>query len=237
MSAEFDPHSSSSAPRSFVRRAGRLTGAQARALREQWTQYGLEDGQPIDPVKVFGRSAPLGLEIGFGMGDALAETAAANPDWDYIGIEVHEPGVGRLLHLAAGEGLTNLRVIKADAVEVLRRWLPAASLDKVMIFFPDPWPKKRHHKRRLIQPAFVELLEARLKPGGQLHLATDWEDYAMQMLEVLEANASLRNAYGAGQFAPDRAGRPATKFERRGERLGHGIWDLVFESVQGAGAA
>ena len=171
------------------------------------------------------------LEIGFGMGQSLVAMAAAAPEKNFIGVEVHLPGVGRLLHSMEDEGVDNIRVYCHDAVEILNDCIDDASLDTVQIFFPDPWHKKRHHKRRLIQPDFVDLLCRKLKPGGVLHLATDWENYAEQMMEVLSANTQLRNQAGEGEFAPRPDHRPLTKFERRGERLGHGVWDLLFKKA------
>lgn len=180
---------------------------------------------------MFGRDAPRVLEIGFGMGQSLVAMAAAAPATDFIGIEVHRPGVGKLLHSMAEQGVENIRIYCHDAVEVLRDCIPPASLDTIQIFFPDPWHKKRHHKRRLIQPAFAERLAAHLKPGGILHLATDWENYAEQMLEVLSATPGLENTAGAGDYSPRPESRPLTKFEARGERLGHGVRDLLFRRV------
>ncbi len=215
--------------RSYVLRAGRMTPGQQRAYERCWQRWGLEhaDG-PLDYDAAFGRSGPAVLEIGFGMGQSLVEMAAAAPDTNFIGIEVHRPGVGRLLHSMEERGVDNIRIYCHDAVEVLRDCIPDASLDTVQIFFPDPWHKKRHHKRRLIQPEFVNQLIAKLKPGGTLHLATDWENYAGQMMEVLSAAHGLVNPFGPGEFAPRPESRPLTKFELRGERLGHGVWDLVF---------
>ncbi len=215
--------------RSFVRREGRLTEGQARALELLWPRFGVEAGeQPIDLNTLFGREAPRVLEIGFGMGDSLAEMAAAQPDHDWLGIEVHRPGVGRLLIHVEQLGLTNLRVMCTDAVEVLQRQLADGSLDRVQIFFPDPWHKKRHHKRRLIQPPLVALLVRKLKPGGAIHLATDWEPYAQHMLAVLSGTPGLTNRSPSGDYVPRPDHRPQTKFERRGARLGHGVWDLLF---------
>ena len=171
------------------------------------------------------------MEIGFGMGQSLAAMAAAQPETNFLGVEVHRPGVGRLLHALAEQGLENTRVYCHDAVEVLERCIAPAGLDGVQVYFPDPWHKKRHHKRRLIQPPLVALLCERLAPGGYLHLATDWENYAEQMLEVLSAEPRLRNRAGPGEYSPRPSWRPETKFERRGHRLGHGVWDLVFERV------
>ncbi|MBP8814732.1 MAG: tRNA (guanosine(46)-N7)-methyltransferase TrmB [Laribacter sp.] len=213
--------------KSFVLRQGHLSPAQQRALDTLYPQFGIDyTGQPFDLAQAFGRTAPRILEIGFGMGQATAAIAAAHPEQDYLGIEVHGPGVGSLLKLVGENRLTNIRVIRHDAVEVVREMLPADCLDGIHVFFPDPWHKKRHNKRRLIQPAFVELLVSRLKPGGYLHLATDWEDYAVQMLEVLSACPALANT--ADGYAPRPDYRPLTKFEQRGIRLGHGVWDLVF---------
>lgn len=218
--------------RSFVLRHGRMTEAQQRGFEHGWPRFGLEHGAGrLDYRQVFGREAPRVLEIGFGMGQSLVEMAAAAPDTDFIGVEVHRPGVGKLLHLAEERGVENIRVYCHDAVEVLRDCIPEASLDTIQIFFPDPWHKKRHHKRRLIQPAFAATLVGYLKPGGTLHLATDWENYAEQMLEVLSATPGLENTAGPGQYAPRPAHRPLTKFEARGERLGHGVWDLLFRRV------
>ncbi len=219
--------------RSFVRREGRLTPGQQRALERLWPRYGVEaEGEVLDLDALFGRSAPKVLEIGFGMGDALAAMALAQPECDFIGIEVHRPGVGRLLARLEEQGSENVRLFCHDAVEVLERRIPDAGLDRVLIFFPDPWHKKRHHKRRLVQPPFVALLRRKLRPGGVLHLATDWEDYAEQMMAVVSADGGFRNQAGEGNYAPRPDYRPVTKFERRGQRLGHGIWDLLFERVE-----
>ena len=216
--------------RSFVRRQGRVTAAQERALEELWPRFGIEaDGTPLDLDAVFGRHAPRVLEIGFGNGDTLAAMAAASPETDFLGIEVHRPGVGRLLHHVGQQGLTNVRVMCADAVEVLEKQIPDGALDAVHLYFPDPWHKTRHHKRRLVQPPFVERIRHKLKPGGHFHLATDWDDYARQMLAVLSAAAGFRNLSPSGDFVPRPSYRPLTKFEQRGARLGHGVWDLLFE--------
>lgn len=213
--------------RSFVLRAGRLGTGQSKALEELGPRYVLPYvAAPMDWPGVFGRQAPRILEIGFGMGGATAEIARGHPENDYLGVEVHTPGVGALLKRIGELDLANLRIVQHDAVEVLQHMLAESSLDGIHIFFPDPWHKKRHHKRRLIQPAFVELLASRLGPGGYLHLATDWEDYARQMLEVLAANPLLRNT--TDSYAPRPDHRPLTKFEQRGLRLGHGVRDLVF---------
>jgi tRNA (guanine-N7-)-methyltransferase len=209
-----------------------LTAAQARAHAELMPRYGIPyAARALDLDRVFGRAAPRILEIGFGMGDTTAEIAAANPGSDYLGVEVHTPGVGSLLARIAAMELANVRVIQHDAVEVLERMLAPASLDGAHIFFPDPWPKKRHHKRRLVQPPLVALLASRMKPGAYLHAATDWEDYASQILEVLSAEPLLANTVEG--FAPRPAYRPLTKFENRGLRLGHHVWDVIFRGVRG----
>ncbi|HEY8508556.1 MAG TPA: tRNA (guanosine(46)-N7)-methyltransferase TrmB [Steroidobacteraceae bacterium] len=214
--------------RSFVIRGGRITDAQQRALETSWPKFGIEfSPEPLDLDAVFGRSAQRVCEIGFGNGEHLLELATAHPDRDYLGIEVHRPGVGRLLLGVEQRKLSNVRVICHDAVEVLERQIRPASFDELLILFPDPWPKKRHHKRRLIQPPFVELAASRLKRGGIIRLATDWEPYAQQMLEVLSSCPALENLSPHGGFV-DREDRRATRFERRGERLGHGVWDLAF---------
>lgn len=215
--------------RSFVRRQGRVTRGQQRALERLGPEYCIELPEaPLDLDAVFGRSAPRALEIGFGMGEALAAMAAARPEWDFLGVEVYPPGVGRLLQAIEEQGLGNVRICPEDAVELVRHGLPPASMAAVYVFFPDPWHKKRHHKRRLIQPGFVERLAPVIEPGGILHLATDWEPYAEQMLEVMEAAADFENTAGPGQYAPRPGDRPLTKFEQRGERLGHGVYDLVY---------
>jgi tRNA (guanine-N7-)-methyltransferase len=216
--------------RSFVVRAGRMGPGQARALVELGPRFVLPfAAQPLDLAAVFGRHAPVVLEIGFGMGDATAQVAAAQPQTNFLGIEVHEPGVGALLRQIGERQLTNLRLLQHDAVEVLQQMIPPASLAGVHLWFPDPWHKKRHHKRRLVQPGFVNLVAARLAPGGYLHCATDWQPYAEQMREVLQAAPALldTSADGSG-CVPRPAWRPQTKFEARGLRLGHGVWDLVF---------
>jgi tRNA (guanine-N7-)-methyltransferase len=218
--------------RSFVRRGGRTTPAQARALAELAPRYLVPDApEPIDLVRTFGRDAPRVCEIGFGNGAVLLALARAHPERDFLGIEVHEPGVGRLLLGAHEAGLANVRVLMQDAVEVFERRLPVESFDEILIFFPDPWPKKRHHKRRLIQPAFAEQLARKLKPGGILRLATDWEPYALHMLEVLSACGGLRNSAPAGGFGERPELRPRTRFEERGRQLGHGVWDLEFRRI------
>jgi len=225
--AESDAPAFPRAIRSYVMRAGRTTEGQAKALAELGPRFALPYAQQaLDYPATFGRQAPLVFEIGFGMGDATAQIAQALPDVDFIGCEVHEPGVGALLKQIGERGLTNLRICQHDAVEVLAHMIPAASLAGIHIYFPDPWHKKRHHKRRLIQPDFVATLCTHLTPGGYLHLATDWEPYAQQMLDVLSAEPTLLNT--AEGYAEKPAYRPLTKFENRGLRLGHGVWDLVF---------
>jgi len=219
--------------RSFVRREGRLTGAQARALEDLLPRYGVVAGQtPLDFVALFGRVAPVHLEIGFGNGEALVAMAGTHPENNYLGIEVHRPGVGMLLRALDAGGITNVRILSVDAREVLEQRIPDGSLSAVYIFFPDPWPKKRHHKRRLVQPEFVALVRRKLLVGGSLHLATDWEDYAQQMLAVLSSADGLENTAPAGQFVSRPPTRPLTRFERRGHRLGHGVWDLVFRRIR-----
>ena len=213
--------------RSFVLRQGRVSVAQARACAQLLPRYGIPYApQPLDLERTFGRSAPKILEIGFGMGETTAAIAAAHPENDYLGIEVHTPGVGSLLKLIDGRGIGNLRLIQHDAVEVLREMISPGSLDGAHIFFPDPWPKKRHHKRRLVQPDFVSLLASRIKSGGYVHLATDWQEYAEQMLAVLSAEPMLANT--AAGYAPRPDYRPQTTVETRGLKLGHGVWDVVF---------
>ncbi len=215
--------------RSFVTRTGRVSNAQERALVELGPQYCLPYAKQIlDPAQAFGRSAPLVLEIGFGMGGSTAEIAAACPERDFLGVEVHTPGVGNLLKLIDEQKLSNLRLIQHDAFEVLNHMLAPHSLAGIHIFFPDPWHKARHHKRRLIQAPLVQLLTSRLVPGGYIHLATDWENYAEQMLEVLNAEPGLKNTSTDGGYAERPAYRPLTKFENRGIKLGHGVWDLLF---------
>lgn len=213
--------------RSYVMRAGRTTDGQNRALADLGPRFLLNyQQQPLDYPATFGRAAPVVLEIGFGMGEASAHIAGTLPDTDFIGCEVHEPGVGAYLKRIGEQSLSNVRIIRHDAVEVLENMIAPASLSGVHIFFPDPWHKKRHHKRRLIQPPLVALLSSRLVPGGYLHCATDWEPYAQQMLEVLTAAPELTNT--AAAYADKPHYRPLTKFENRGLRLGHGVWDLVF---------
>jgi tRNA (guanine-N7-)-methyltransferase len=216
--------------RSFVLRQGRVSDAQRRALDELLPRFGVPFRLAVLRLdELFGRRAPKILEIGFGMGETTAAIAQAHPENDYLGIEVHSPGVGALLKRIAELGLANVRIVQHDAVEVVRHMMAPATLDGVHIFFPDPWPKKRHHKRRLVQAEFLALLASRMKAGAYLHVATDWEDYALQMLEVLSAEPALKNT--AAQFAERPATRPETKFEARGLRLGHRVWDLVFRKA------
>ena len=218
--------------RSFVLRTGRMTEGQKRAYDLHWPSKGLElKNGAIAMSDVFGRDAPVVLEIGFGMGDSLAQMAVAEPEKDFIGVEVHSPGVGRLMHLIDESGIENLRAYCDDAVEVLEQCIADNSLSRVQIYFPDPWHKKRHHKRRLVQPEFVQLLRRKLKPGGIIHLATDWENYAEHMMLVMSGAEGFRNTQGEQAFAPRPEYRPVTKFEKRGERLGHGVWDLLFEKT------
>jgi tRNA (guanine-N7-)-methyltransferase len=215
--------------RSFVLRSGRMTEAQQRAYDENWDQWGLEhDDGVLDAKVAFGRDANTVLEIGFGMGQSLVTMAAQAPETNFVGVEVHRAGVGKLLYGTQEQSLDNIRVYCHDAVEILRDCIAADSLAGVQIFFPDPWHKKRHNKRRLIQPGFVELLVTRLRPGGTLHVATDWQHYAEQIMNVLSACDQLDNSCPAGEYAPRPEYRPLTKFEARGERLGHGVWDLIF---------
>ena len=217
--------------RSFVRREGRITPAQQRALQEYWPRFGVDAAVPLDLATLFPAPAPTFLEIGFGNGEALAAAAQAQPGHNFIGIEVHRPGVGNLLRILAANELTNVRVFCADAVAVLRDALPPASLAGAFIFFPDPWHKSRHHKRRLVQPEFVSLLATRLEVGAVLHLATDWRDYAEHMLAVFAAAPAWQNLACDARFVPRPASRPLTKFERRGQRLGHDTFDMLFRYI------
>ncbi len=226
------PEYKEKAIRSFVIRAGRMTDSQKGAFDVWWPRYGLSlfDGE-IAPHEIFGRDAPLVLEVGFGMGDSLLRMAIAEPDKNFIGIEVHPPGVGRLINCAGKEGLDNLRVYMADAKDVLHDCIPNASISRFQLYFPDPWHKKKHHKRRIVQTDFVSLIAGKMVPGGVLHLATDWQPYAEHMMETMCANRSFVNLAAEYQFAAKPAYRPDTKFERRGERLGHAVWDVMFKRV------
>jgi tRNA (guanine-N7-)-methyltransferase len=216
--------------RSFVLRQGRMSPAQQRALDTLLPRLGIAFAQgPLDFATVFGRRAPVIMEIGFGMGETTAAIAEAHPQHDFLGLEVHGPGVGALLNRVDTLGLTNVRVIQHDAVEVIARMIPVDSLAGIHVFFPDPWPKKRHHKRRLLQPDFVHTLAQRLTPGGYLHAATDWDEYAQEILATFAAEPLLANT--VPDFAPRPARRPQTKFETRGLKLGHGVWDVVFRKA------
>ncbi len=233
--------------RSFVRREGRLTSGQQYALDALWSRYGIDSAGPdiLEPERI-ARNEPIlmladcfnrepgsnrqtVLEIGFGNGSSLVKMAAALPDHDYLGIEVHRPGVGNLLRLLEEHKLHNVRVLCDDAVQILRHRLPNACLDRVQLFFPDPWHKRRHHKRRIVSPEFAALIATKLRPGGIFHLATDWQHYARQMMSVLEAAPDYQNCANIGEYSPRPDWRPLTKFEQRGHRLGHGVWDLLFE--------
>jgi len=215
--------------RSFVRREGRLTRGQQRGLEKIWPQFGIEhDIGALDLDKIFGRTAPRILEIGFGNGASLAQQAQQHPEMDFLGIEVHRPGVGNLLQVIEREGLTNIRLMQEDAVEILREQIPLNSLDKVQLFFPDPWHKKKHHKRRIVQLDFAALLYERLKQGGIFHMATDWQHYAEHMLTTMNTAPGYRNMSESNDYVPRPESRPITKFEKRGHRLGHGVWDLMF---------
>lgn len=216
--------------KSFVLRQGRMSKGQQAALERLWPRYGLEaDGGLLDLTQLFGRDAPTYVEIGFGMGTSLAQMAADNPERNYIGIEVHRPGVGALCKLIEEQGLSNIRIFNHDAIEVLEKRIPLNSLAGVYLFFPDPWHKARHKKRRIVQAEFAAKLAQHLKTGGEFHMATDWEDYALHMMEVMSAAPDYTNAAGANQYMPRPDYRPLTKFEQRGHRLGHGVWDLIFK--------
>lgn len=215
--------------RSFVRREGRLTKGQQRALDELWPKYGIDNEKSsIDLNKTFNRKAPKILEIGFGNGRSLALMASEHPENDYLGIEVHRPGVGALLLLVEELCLSNIRIICDDAVEVIKNRIADNSLDRVQIFFPDPWHKKRHHKRRIIQPDFIALVAHKLKPGGLLHMATDWQDYAQHMTDIMKLIDAFENISQDSDYVERPDYRPLTKFEQRGQRLGHGVWDLIY---------
>ncbi|KQN64599.1 tRNA (guanosine(46)-N7)-methyltransferase TrmB [Erwinia sp. E602] len=219
--------------RSFVRRQGRLTKGQQQALDTLWPVMGVEyQPQPVDFTELFGREGPVVLEIGFGMGASLVAMAANNPQQNFLGIEVHSPGVGACLASAEEAGVSNLRVMCHDAVEVLNTMIPDNSLRMVQLFFPDPWHKARHNKRRIVQLPFAELVKSKLKPGGVFHMATDWEAYAEHMLEVMNSIEGYKNLSETANWVPRPESRPLTKFEQRGQRLGHGVWDLMFERVK-----
>jgi tRNA (guanine-N7-)-methyltransferase len=215
--------------RSFVLREGRMTEGQRQALERLWPRYGVAfNGSPLDLPRLFGNDRPVFLEIGFGNGDALAQRALQYPEYNHLGIEVHRPGVGHLLQLADQDDLDNVRVLRHDAAEILRDGLTPGSLQGLYLFFPDPWPKKKHHKRRIVQPDFVARLAQLIRPGGLLHMATDWWEYAEHMLATLQANDEFENTAPDGSYLPRPDDRPETRFERRGQRLGHGSWDLIF---------
>jgi tRNA (guanine-N7-)-methyltransferase len=217
--------------RSFVLRQGRLTRGQEQAIANVWPVYGIERGEALLDMKaLFENAAPVTLEIGFGDGVSLAEMAKSAPEKNFIGIEVHRPGVGRLLHLIDEQGLTNVRVMDDDAVEIIKNRISEQSLDRVQLFFPDPWHKKRHNKRRIVQPEFVSLIASRLKSGGVFHLATDWEPYAEHMAEMMEASTEFTSLADSA-YSPKPESRPTTKFERRGLKLGHGVWDLLYKKL------
>jgi tRNA (guanine-N7-)-methyltransferase len=218
--------------RSFVTRSGRITDAQRRALELLWPKYGIEFApEPLSAPALYGRDAARTLEIGFGNGENLAALAAAHRERDFLGIEVHRPGVGRLLQAVESQGLSNVRLICHDAVEVLAQQIAPQWLQEILIFFPDPWPKKRHHKRRLVQDAFARLAAARLAPGGVLRIATDWQPYALEVLATLTGVTELRNLATDGTFVARPAQRVPTRFERRGAGLGHAVWDLAFRRI------
>jgi len=214
--------------RSFVRREGRLTPGQQRALDELWPRYGMAADTSLVASVAFGRTAPLTLEIGFGNGASLAAMARQDTESNYVGIEVHRPGVGHLLKQIETERLENVRIYCHDAVEILNQCIDDHSLDRVLLFFPDPWHKKKHHKRRIVQPPFASLLARKLKRGGVFHMATDWQAYAEHMLEVMDSATAFSNAAGKQNYSERPDYRPTTKFEQRGRRLGHGVWDLVY---------
>mgnify|MGYP000873961532 FL=1 len=220
--------------RSFVLRQGRITSGQERALAEHWPRYGLEvdENLRVDAASLFGDARELILEIGFGNGESFVQMAEDAPQQGFVGIEVHRPGVGHALVLAAAAGIDNLRVIRHDAVAIIRDHVPDGALSRVQIYFPDPWPKARHHKRRIVQRAFTDLIWRKLRAGGEIHCATDWENYAEWMRDVFAGDPKWQNLGGADGFAPRPDWRPQTKFERRGERLGHGVWDLRYRKTE-----
>lgn len=218
--------------KSFVIRAGRMTHGQKQAIETGWPQYGLEFQQGLlDYSAIFKRNAPVTLEIGFGMGQSLCTMAEQAPEQDFIGIEVHKPGVGALITLLQEKQVTNVRVFNCDAIEVLNNSIADNSLDRLLLFFPDPWHKARHHKRRIVQPEFAALIRRKLKLGGIFHMATDWQPYAEHMLEVMQQAEGYSNLAQDNTYVPRPLERPKTKFEARGERLGHGVWDLKFQRI------
>lgn len=217
--------------RSFIRRQGRATVGQQNAIDNVWSKYCLDPESSYDYSAVFGRDAPLIVEIGFGNGSSLAAMAEANPELNYIGIEVHRPGIGHLMLLLEEKGISNVRIYHHDAIEILEQKIPDNSLAGVHLFFPDPWQKRRHHKRRIVRPSFVDLLNNKLISDGYFHAATDWEHYAKDMLKTLSSNNKLINTSASNQYCERPEYRPLTKFENRGVRLGHGVWDLIFKKV------
>ena len=217
--------------RSFIRRQGRATVGQRQALENHWDKYCLSPEQDLNLVQAFGREAPLIIEIGFGNGASLADMAEANPGLNYLGIEVHRPGVGHLMMLLEERGITNVRIYHHDAIEILEQKIPDRSVSGVHLFFPDPWHKRRHHKRRIVRLSFLGLLTKKLVNGGYFHAATDWHDYAKDMLAILSANAGFKNASPTDDYSPRPDYRPLTKFENRGLKLGHGVWDLIFTKI------
>jgi len=231
MSEETTPKQFMRTVRSFVLRQGRLTKSQAVALENEWPLYGVKSSEgELDFKKLFNNNSPVTLEIGFGDGVSLAAMAEQAPDKNFLGVEVHRPGVGRLLHLIKEKGLTNIRVMDEDAVEIIKNCVAESSLDCVQLFFPDPWHKKRHNKRRIVQPEFISLIASRLRKGGVFHLATDWQPYAEHMAELMLASAEFKSL-SSGAYSQKPEERPTTKFENRGLKLGHGVWDLLFERV------
>ena len=217
--------------KSFIRRQGRATAGQKLALESHWDKFCLSQQSEFAIEQVFGRNAPLIVEIGFGNGDSLAAMAEANPDLNYLGIEVHRPGVGHLMMLLEQRGIENVRIYHHDAIEVLEQKIPDHSIAGLHLFFPDPWHKRRHHKRRIVRPSFLDLLNKKLIHGGYFHAATDWKDYAKDMLTTLSANSGLINTSPTGDYCPRPDYRPLTKFENRGLKLGHGVWDLIFKKA------
>lgn len=219
--------------KSFILRQGRLTQGQQRALDEQWPVFGIDyEAKLLDFEVLFGNTNPVILEIGFGNGESLLQMAAENPEQNFIGIEVHRPGVGHLLHLIQEHGIQNLRVMNHDAIDILQNQITDHSLDRVQLYFPDPWHKKKHNKRRIVQTSFLDMLARLLKADSKIHFATDWEHYAKHMMQTLENHDVFENVAGNNQYSPKPDYRPITKFERRGQRLGHGVWDLVFSVKQ-----
>ena len=219
---------------SFVKRSGRLSKGQSLGLNELWRDYGIDiDKKMLDLEGIFSNQNEITLEVGFGNGDSLLEMAIKQPDMNFLGIEVYEAGVGRLVNEASKKNVGNLRVIKEDAVEVIENNIPDKSISYCQLFFPDPWHKKRHHKRRIIQVGFLDLLSSKLKVNGIVHFATDWEDYAEHILETLESHKHFKNSSGAHRYSERPKNRPLTKFENRGQKLGHGVWDIIFTKIKG----